>query len=815
MAGNATYRSNEPLMPTEVAADATVDAITATNKVGSLQGVGTIGSTNSYTGRNNSAYIAGLAYDSNTKDIRPDVVGQANTIGVQTVQTFWVDVLEQPFEANNQYYLAAKFGGLNSKKLPAGFDPYTFAGTIGLDWWSTSGDTLTDTRTNTTQPRPDNYYAAGKPDTMVAGLTQAFDRISNALAAFTTSFSLSTVQVSSLGAASYASQYDSKDWSGEVTASNITFAADGTPSSSVVWSSTAKLATQFAGTGWNLGRRIATWNGTAGVAFRIGNLTAAQSAALDTGYTAGDDRANYLNYLRGDRTNERTDTDATKAYRQRGKLLGDIVNAKVTPVGAPSMSYSDAVNPGYAAFKAAKSTRPTMVYAAANDGMLHAFVGGLTDAASGTEQFAYVPSATYVGPSAPSTPQVDGLAQLGSPNYLHHYYVDATPDVFDIDFNYAGGTLTTTGAANSRWRSVLIGGLGKGGKSFYAIDVTDPGTMTSEAAVAGKVLWEFTDPTMGFSFGEPIVVKTKRYGWVVVLTSGYNNSDGKGYLYFVNPETGALLQKVSTGTASNGLTHASGYIQDFTDGTVDAFYAGDLDGQLWRFDVTSTAAAAYPAPTKLAVLTSALSGGVAQPITTQPLIEIQPLSRKRYVMVGTGQLLDPSDISSTASQSFYAILDGTATAFRPADGTMPITRSQLTALTDLTTGVSLPTTSQGWYLDLGLSGGIGLRVVSPATAFNGIVAFSSLLTTGDACSPSGTSRIYAIDFGTGKSALTPVGTAYVAYNSAITDLKFIGVDRVARLISGDVLGVLRNIGFTPPSSVSLRLLNWREVPTVD
>ena len=146
---------------------------------------------------------------------------------------------------------------------------------------------------------------------------------------------------------------------------------------------------------------------------------------------------------------------------------------------------------------------------------------------------------------------------------------------------------------------------------------------------------------------------------------------------------------------------------------------------------------------------------------------------------------------------------------------MPITRSQLTALTDPTVGVSLPATSLGWYLDLGSSGGVGLRVVSPATAFNGIVAFSSLLTTGDACTPSGTSRIYAIDFGTGKSALTPVGTAYVVNNAAVTDLKYLSVDGVTRLYSGDVKDSKRKFDITPPSSVSLRLLNWREVPTVD
>ncbi|WGT63800.1 PilC/PilY family type IV pilus protein [Variovorax paradoxus] len=819
VAGNTTYRTREPAMQTEVANDNTVNAVTATNRVGALQGLGNLGNSNDYSGRNNSAYIAGLAFDSNTKDIRPDVAGQANTIGKQTVSTYWVDVLEQPFQFNNQFYLAAKFGGLDTKKLPADFDPYTFAGTIPLDWWSTNGETLTDTRAaNLTQPRPDNYFAAGQPDTLVRGLTQAFERIVNAIQAYTTSFSLSALEVSATGSASYASQYDAQDWTGVVSASSISFATDGTPTLTAAWNSTTTLATQFAGTGWNTDRRIATWNGTAGVAFRIGNLTTGtggQAAALDTLYVTGDDSANYLNYLRGDRSQEKTASDGTKPYRLRSKLLGDIVNSKVKPVGPPASAYSDAVNRGYAAFKTARASRPTMVYAAANDGMLHAFRGELDGTNAGREQFAYVPSALFNGPSSPAAPATDGLAQLGNPNYLHKYYVDATPEVVDVDFDRAGGTFAATG---SNWRSLLVGGLGKGGKSFYALDVTDPAAITDETVLASKVLWEFTDADMGFSYGAPLVLKTKRYGWVVVLTSGYHgdNTDRNGYIYFVHPRTGALLQKISTGATANGLTHATAFIPDLTDGTADAIYVGDLNGQLWRFDVTAAAgtAADYPAPAKIALFTDGATTPAAQPITSRPLVQIQPTTRKRYVMVGTGRLLDASDINSAATQSFYAVIDGTDTAFKPADNTMPVTRSGLTAVTNLVSGTVVPTDSRGWYIDLGSQGSIGLRMLASPTAFNGIVAFSSLLTSGDACSPSGQSRIYAIDYNSGRTALAS-GAAFVQSTTAITDLKFVGVDGTVRLISGDVRGNLDKIGFNPPAGTALRLLNWREVPTAD
>ncbi|MDM0075151.1 PilC/PilY family type IV pilus protein [Variovorax sp. J2P1-59] len=815
---SSSYRDREPAYPafsTETDVE-TVNAITATNKVGELQGLGNLGNSNSYSGRENSAYIAGLAYDANTVDIRPDVNDK------QTVQTYWVDVLEQSFQSNNQFYLAAKYGGL---KIPKGtiFDPYTAtADAIPLDWWSTSGETLTDTRPNpdTVQPRPDNYFTAGRPDTMVDGLTRAFQAIVNEIKAFTTSFSLSTLQVASTGAASYATQYDADGWTGVLTASRITFSDDGTPSGTAVWSSADGFASQLAGSGWNTSRRVVTWNGTTGVPFRSGNLTSAQLAALDTVWATGDDSANYINYLRGDRTNERrTAIDTTRPYRLRRSLLGDIVDAKVVPVGPPTMTFSEAANPGYAAFKTAKASRPTMVYVGANDGMLHAFNGDLDG--TGTEQFAYVPSALFSGPSSPATPQLDGLAQLGNPNYDHRFYVDATPQSFDVDFGNTSGNFSTT----RDWRTILIGGLGKGGKSFYALDITDPGTATTEAIAKTKVLWEFTDPTMGYSFGSPIVIKTKKYGWVAVLTSGYNNSDGNGYIYFVNPRNGLLLEKVQTGTSSRGLAQATAYIKDFADGTADAVYAGDLDGQLWRFDVTAerSAPGAYPAPLMLATLTN----GSAQPITTQPLVEIDPRSKKRYVMFGTGQLLDTIDISSSAPQAFYAILDGNVNTFGtsaqlPSGVSYPLTRDNLTAIsnTNLTSGTANDFVDKlGWYVDLGVNVNgetrVGWRMVVNPTAYNGLVAFSSLLTTGNACSPSGQSRIYAIDFAKGKSVLTPDGAAFNFYEHAITDLKFLGVDRHTRLVAGDVEGDLKKVGIGEGAGNTLRLLNWREVPTVD
>jgi type IV pilus assembly protein PilY1 len=799
--GGDTNASGDRAMPNGVQSDSVNMASSWTTKMQVLEGItqtpwwphGDSGST---------YFIAGLAYGAHVNDIRPDL---ANT---QTVSTFWMDVEEdQEAENLNPYYLAAKYGGFS---VPT---DYSLTNTTPLDpsLWNTSGTSIN--MNGSTHPQPDNYFLAGNASQMVSGLKSAFANIANAIKAYTTSFSLSTANVASTGTASFSSQYDSTGWTGVVTGSTLTFDSNGSPSSAATWSTTTTLQAQLAGTGWQTGRNVATWNGTSGVPFEVGSLTSTQLTALLPSYSSSTTSTQYLNYLRGDRTNEvgSTVTGSTKSLRARTLLLGDIVDANLTPVTTPEMTYSESTNPGYAAFKTQWTTttpRPTMVYAAANDGMLHGFLGD-----NGHEQFAYIPSATFQGPN--NTPQVDGLAQLGNPNYSHHYYVDATPLAFDVDLNHTAGA---SGAPN--WHTLLIGGLGKGGKSYYAIDVTDPASMTTETAVAGKVKWEFTDSTMGYSFGAPIVVKTAKYGWVVVLTSGYNNSDGYGYVYLVNPSNGALLEKIVTPISSNGLAHASAYVMDYTDYTADSIYVGDLNGQLWRFDLTGTPGN-YPSPTLLAQLTD--GSGIAQPVTTEPLIAIYPSTRKRFVMVGTGRLLSTSDVISSQVQSFYAIIDGTAGGFGAVS--TPITRSELTQVTNVLTGVTLPAASKGWYTDLGATSGIGWRVVIDPVAYNGVVSFATLLTSGDACSPSGQGRVYAIDYSSGTSVLgtnnisgAPVQDAssgYIALTSSVINLMFVNVNGSTELVAGTAAGSLLDVYAKLSGAIATRLLNWREIPTAD
>lgn len=821
-----TLSGVEPSTPSEVSADATVNVKTATNMVGKLEGLTNLGSSFVSTSRDDTYYIAGLAYDSHTKDIRSDLTG------TQTINTYWMDVLEnQYYQYNNIYYLATKYGGFT---VPSGFSPYASSngtGTITTSAWHTNTDTLTDgsggSNNGKTNSRPDNYFPGNRPDLMQTGLTAAFAKIASELStATTTAFSSATRKVSTTGNASYAASYDPGSWTGSVTGSSISYSGS-TVTTTAVWDAKTLLENPA-----YTDRKIVTCcdSSGAGLAFEdaVLSATSLNSRTLYSSFSsvpgvasASQSASNFVKYLRGDHTQEAANGGV---YRTRTYRLGDIVDSKVTPVGAPSATYTDSTNAGYSTFKTTWAGRKTVVYVGANDGMMHAFDGSLSGSTMGTELFAYIPSFTY-GDSASSSDRyyaTYGLASLGNPSFTHHYFVNATPQSFDVDLAKTSGSTSST----PNWRTLLIGGLGKGGKGYYAIDVTDPSSWTSESVVAGKVLWEFTDSRMGYSYGEPLVAKTAKYGWVVMFSSGYNNSDGKGYLFIVNPRTGALLETIATSAGSTSspinLSQLRGFVPDYTDYTVDAVYAGDLQGDVWRFDLTATSGS-YPSPTLLAQLTNA--AGTALPVTTKPLLGVDPTTKKRYVMVGTGQLLSDADVSSGALQGFFAIVDGTSTSggfytssTLPAGVTLPVTRSKLTAVTDLTTGITGTAQVMGWYYDFSASGGIAERMNVDGDVTGSLVTFSANLPNGDVCNPAGTGRYFVVRFASGASVLygangTDIVSSITDTAGQITETVFQSVGGRVQVNIGDSAGNT-SVGTISQDLPTLKRLNWRETSTV-
>lgn len=509
--------------------------------------------------------------------------------------------------------------------------------------------------------------------------------------------------------------------------------------------------------------------------------------------------ANLVSYLTGARTHEMSSTTAAnQLFRTRGSPLGDFGSASPVYVKKPPFKYADA---GYAAFVTAKSSgstaRRAVVYAAANDGMLHAF-----DATNGNELWAYVPSMV-----------IENMARLADVNYTeednHRFYVDATPVIADV---YDG----------SAWRTLLIGGLGAGGRGYYALDVTDP-----DAPVG---LWEFTDTHLGLTYGLPIVGKLKNGTWVVALTSGYNNNvgggDGNGRVYVLNAVTGAAmftpLQTYVSGTTAagsastpNNLAKLNGWVDTDTDNTILRLYGGDWLGNLWRFDIDDNIAPAGRESMLLAKATA--PNGSAQPITARPtLTEIGTGSnRSALVSFGTGRYLTKADLADTQVQSVYVVKDGLDTTQR---GVLRNNSAMVKQTLDADTRkLSNPqtvnwATNVGWFVDLSLTSKERVNV-DPLQQFTTLTVATNI-PTATACSPGGTSWLYYFDLRDGTVLkVQSFGTITVGMSSVLLNTQNGGQGKPATLLTGGG-GELTPVEDPLPTGAggtTPRRTSWREL----
>ncbi|MHB1141380.1 MAG: pilus assembly protein [Sulfuricaulis sp.] len=432
-------------------------------------------------------------------------------------------------------------------------------------------------------------------------------------------------------------------WSGDLLANAVDTSGVIT---ALKWQARVKLEAQ----NWDTERKIFTSGGGSGVLFRSANLTTASLlSTIDSNATTA---GKIVNWVRGSHTDEvvnggtlRT-RQITVSGTTTGYSLGDIVHSSPVYVGAPSESYTFA---NYAAFRSNKVNRVPMVYVGANDGMLHAFNATVDQTDSGKEVFAYVPN-----------PVLGSLYKLTGTSYLtnHAYFADGSPTAGDVCFSSCSSA--------SDWHTVLVSGLNGGGKAIFAIDVTDPvADMTTETVAASKFLWQFTDTSdLGYTFSKPEIARLPDGTWVAIFGNGYNSTNDSAVLFVVNIQTGALIQKITTpGTGSpNGLSSPT-LLDTNADNVVDYVYAGDLQGNLWKFNFTAASAA---------------SGGVTISYSNNPLVKVaqdissapkvaQNLQDGGYLVAfGTGRLLESGDKTDTTTNYMYGIFD--RSGYTPSTG---------------------------------------------------------------------------------------------------------------------------------------------------
>ncbi|GAB2885788.1 PilC/PilY family type IV pilus protein [Uliginosibacterium flavum] len=540
----------------------------------------------------------------------------------------------------------------------------------------------------------------------------------------------------------YQATFNSNKWSGDVVAYKID------PSTQAL----TELAKASAGVPSPAGRTIYTWRPSytsgastipaAAVTFVETNLSPTQTAAITSGIsgaslgstTVGD----IVNYVRGDRSKELSNIGGT--LRNRDGVIGDIINSDPAYARKMNLGYkyalglSTAARSSYDAFVAAQI--PTL-YVGANDGMLHAFNGSKAAGDALDELFAFIPNSV-----------IGNLPYLAkSTDFAHKYFVD-------------GPTTVSHAYLNGRWKTILVGSTGAGGKAYFAIDVTTPSSPT--------VMWEFSDinnAAMGNTMSKAAVVHLANGKWAAVFGNGYNSTAQNASLFVLDLETGALIKKLDV--TSRDLTLANGLsapaISDLDgDGSGDLVYAGDLQGNLWKFNLSDSnpdnwAVSFGGKPLFQTPITTDVTGTHRQSITIKPELARHPQGGT-LIMFGTGKFFEAGDQSNIDMQTFYGVRDecgfNTAAACTTVS-TAKVTLSELLQQTFTGSTVRIlskntDTTKKGYYVNLRLgTTNTGERVISNMLLLDDRIIFTSVIPNEDVCGFGGTSWLWELNLLTG------------------------------------------------------------------
>lgn len=637
-----------------------------------------------------------------------------------------------------------------------------------------------------------SYINANDAEEFSKGITDALSRIgerrgsaSNVLA---NSTSISTESFV------YQATYTAGSWRGELLAYPISSAGLGQPE-------------------WRAGERIAAWGSrkvftadtvSGGSTFPNTAQSSALSAAAAT-LGLGVNNTELAQYLRGDATNEKRNGGLLRDRVMRSStdqiipaLLGDIVDS--SPFYAPDIQ---------------------TLFVGANDGMLHAIDASNTVAntdntsGGGTERFTYIPRGV----------DMNQLAELADPLYgsntttkPHRYFVD--------------GPIVVSARERTPGRNYLIGALGRGGRGVYGLDVTNPAAFN-----ASHVLWDNTGSdvpdNMGNVIAEPLISRLNNGMTAAVVANGPNSVTGTASLFIMDLDTGVTIQELNTNTSDNGLS-APRAVDVNADGLIDYFFAGDLRGNLWRFDVTSSNSGDW-APVR--VFTARDASNNEQPITGGVGVARDPSTDEIWVFFGTGSYMTSGDQDSTSTQSYYGVMVGQSAA----EG-VNLTRSDLQPraihVVDAATGArafepsqgSVGASYHGWYIDLNNPLNRGERVISAPLIYDNILVFSSIVPplqdTVNSCEAGGSGYVNALDAFSGTSLPAPffeVGPDTIADPDGGEDLPIGSLPisagmPTAPIIIGDKLvigdssgGVPTDIDVSPPGGNLPRRVSWREL----
>lgn len=629
------------------------------------------------------------------------------------------------------------------------------------------------------------FYAANNASQLIFGLNDAIK--SNFVmsgAGSAVSFNSDEIDEAN-GAIAYAAQYNTATNSGDVIAYEIN--PDGSIGTQL-WSANQKLNSQVSRAGdctSSTTRNIVTFDPytNAGIEF--------------TGIQGRNLSANEVDWMRGLNSNEDS-CPAPGAYRNRSelnaggtidasadaKLIGDIVSSRPLYVGAPNFEYRFGDRypaTDYDTYATAQANRTPLVLVGTNGGLFHAFDGSNVEADRGKEVFAYVPNQIMN-----DEPWMNQAEDLLNPQYSHKWYLDLSPAVNDVYIHYRESSGTSTTRA---WRTIALGGYRGGGKGYYALDVTNDGETNVLTEARNSVMWEFgvdslataDQGKLGLSYSTPTMSMTNEahtttgdgYVWKAMFGNGYNSESGTASLFLVDLEggyngwsateydiitpTSALAGPASDGRA-NGLSTPRG-IDINGDGTIDFAYAGDLRGNVWRFDLrddTTAGVTGMSASARAQLIFQTSSADNLQPITTQPMVVAHPYETGKYVViVTTGSWLTREDSrNETDIHTIYGITDDPTTT--PTVPTLSDLEQRSLTQSGIYRSISdVDTTDQnlvqnGWYLNFIVgTTKTGERAIRNMTYRGGYIFLATVIPGGVGCSAAMSGSILALNAQTG------------------------------------------------------------------
>lgn len=770
-----------------------------------------------------SYYLAGMAYWANTQAFRTD-------IPKARITTYTIDVNENrasdnvDFRRTRQLYLAAKYGGFDDSATGNTGNPY--APGSNVLWQASDGDAK-------------NYFLVSDAQKFLDSIADVFARVVEETGSIAGGAISTQRLTSSESAAVYQARFNpvANYWSGRILKYPISLSVDSQSiviGSTPTWEAgqvltTATQADHGAARNIVIGPPIGLQGTVSPSQFTWAALDQAHKDVLSTSPlgttdTLGEKR---LKYLRGDQRDEQNQSNPTGLFRPRDIVLGDIVNSGLVYMGKPSPSI-----PGsdYRTFYNTNKTRSPVIFANANDGMLHAFYDG-----DGSEAFAYLPGFL-----------AGKLSRLPDLGYSHTSYADATPAVAEAYFG-------------SQWRTALVSGVGGGAQGVYALDVTNPAAFS-----ASKVLWEFTDrdhPAMGNVLGAPQILKfrvtdsnatTHTYKWFAVVASGVNNYASDGYshtsgnpsLFFLDLGYSPTPSGWTEGTnfwrielPQSSTSIAKGLVgftvvKNFATGAVDTLYAGDLQGNMWKLDfsvkgtdnLVSNATTNFerfnPMTSDNPLYVAKASNNTSlQPITGEPAI-ISSYAGNRVVTFGTGKFLETADTSVPLSvtASFYAVMDdssGSTIAGRSSLKQGTISSGTVT-VPSFTWGMSVSdTVKSGWFVDFDPS--VGERQISDITPAFGKLLFGSIYPTRGSCGEGG-GKLYVLDglTGNGNTEESQVGVLAAPLVLTLGDTSLSRSDTTGQRTATEIVGVitqgakgLRATNIAGSYSYQTGRLSWR------